>query len=63
MKTAILVDGDARAEDAEAVATGTDLFRSLMESNPKRVDLPYNLANGLVALADLDQTPVPTGTG
>jgi hypothetical protein len=59
VKAAILVDGGARAKDAEAIAAGTDLFRLLSESNPARVDLSYNLANGLVALANLDQTPVP----
>lgn len=59
VKAAILVDGGARARDRDAVAKGVELFRSLSQSLPERVDLRYNLADGLVALTDLDATPVP----
>jgi tetratricopeptide (TPR) repeat protein len=52
LKASILVDAGSCVGDKEAVAEGVELFRRLIQNHSKRPDLQYNLANGLVALAN-----------
>ena len=52
LKASILVDGGSYAKDEQAIQDGIVLFRELLKKAPKRADFQYNLANGLVALAD-----------
>lgn len=53
LRSCIFVDGGARLRDAAIVAEGTELLRHLIQDNPKRIDLIYNLGNGLSALAKM----------
>jgi len=52
LKASFLVDAGSRCRDKPAVAEGVDLFRRLLDSDPKDANLHYNLGNGLVALAE-----------
>jgi len=52
LKAAILVDAGSCAGDTDSVAEGVELFRDLLKADPGNPHLHYNIANGLVALAD-----------
>ena len=56
LRAAILVDAGGDLRDEAAVAEGVAQFRSLVDRFPGRLDLRYNLANGLSALAHRDTT-------
>lgn len=51
LKSCIFIDGGAQLRQPEVVAEGVDLLRDLTRNNPNRIDLTYNLGNGLSALA------------
>ncbi len=52
LKAAILIDAGACLKDIAAISEGVSLFRGLLEPTAPHASLHYNLANGLVALAD-----------
>lgn len=49
----VLIDAGAIAQDEAAIQTGIDVFRILNGKHPNIPAISYNLANGLVALADI----------
>lgn len=53
IKAALLIDAGTDLSDEVAIAEGIELARGLVEKWPERLDLPYNLANGLSALAEV----------
>lgn len=57
-RAGLLIDVGWRAQRRCVVDEGVRLMRTLMARNSRQVDCEYNLANGLVYLADLDaETP------
>ena len=56
VRASIFVDGGARVSDLEAVEEGARIFQELMLAFPDRLELPHNLANALVAVADLESS-------
>jgi tetratricopeptide (TPR) repeat protein len=52
LKAGILVDAGSRAKNKEAIEEGLALFERLLAKFPKEASHHYNLANGLVSLAD-----------
>jgi tetratricopeptide (TPR) repeat protein len=54
LRAAILVDAGSDAKDICAVRDGLDVFRAMAKTRPADANLPYNLGNGLAALADLE---------
>lgn len=59
LKAGIFIDGGAITQKIDVVKEGVDLLRQLHTANPGDTNCQYNLANGLIALADLDTTPLP----
>ena len=59
LKAAILVDAGSCAGDKQAVAEGVELFRRLLQKHGECAELHYNIANGLVALADQEYPVAP----
>jgi len=57
IKSAIFVDAGNVLRDANIVSQGVDLIRSLTEEQPDRMDIRYNLANGLSTLAQITKLP------
>lgn len=60
IQASFLVDGGQRAGDDEAIADGVDVFRDLVAKYPDRLDLKYNLANGLSSLHSFDTKVAPS---
>lgn len=58
LKGCIFVDGGTRLREAAIVAEGIELLRHLIRENPKRMDLVYNLGNGLSSLAKMKLSDV-----
>ena len=56
-RAAIFIDAGALVGAPGVVREGTEVLRRLMASGPDRFDIAYNLANGLVAAANLDVAP------
>lgn len=52
LKAGVLIDAGPSAGDKHAIEEGIDLFRRLLFEFPNEAGLHYNLANGLMALAD-----------
>lgn len=59
LKAGIFIDAGATTRDIAIVKEGVDLLRQLHATNPGNSNFQYNLANGLIALADLDHKPLP----
>jgi tetratricopeptide (TPR) repeat protein len=53
LKAGILIDAGSCTKDKQAIEEGIALFKRLVTASPKQADFHYNLANGLVAIADL----------
>ena len=53
LKAAVLIDAGSSAKDKQAIEEGIALFRRLLSESPEGANFHYNLANGLMALADL----------
>lgn len=58
IKGAIFIDAGNKLQDAEVVSEGVALIRTLHKVHPERMDITYNLANGLSALAQITKLPV-----
>lgn len=54
LKASILIDGGACLKDKAAISEAISLFQDLLVSQSSNAHLHYNLANGLLALADAD---------
>jgi tetratricopeptide (TPR) repeat protein len=52
LKASVLIDAGLSARNKESIEEGIDLFRRLLSESPKEASFHYNLANGLMALAD-----------
>ena len=52
LKAGILIDAGSRTNNREAITEGIELFREMLQKYPDRPEFHYNLANGLVSLAD-----------
>lgn len=52
LKSGILIDAGSRVRNKEAISEGVSILKVLVQEYPQRADLQYNLANGLIALAD-----------
>lgn len=59
-QASLLIDIGSGAKRRDAVEEGVGLMRQLTAAHPDSHECRYNLANGLVALADLDSTPWPS---
>src|SRR6185312_15215008 len=53
LKAGVLVDAGSSAKNKQAIEEGIALFRKLVSESPEEAGFHYNLANGLLALADL----------
>lgn len=60
VQAGLLIDIGSQAKKRDAVEEGVALMRQLTAALPDSDECRYNLANGLVALADLDTTPWPS---
>lgn len=58
IKGAIFIDAGNELQDVEIVSEGVDLIRTLLKVHPDRMDIIYNLANGLSALAQVTKLPI-----
>jgi len=58
IKGAIFIDAGNKLQDAEVVSEGVTLTRALQKLYPERMDITYNLANGLSALAQITKLPM-----
>jgi hypothetical protein len=58
IKGAIFIDAGNKLQDAEVVSEGVALIRALQKLHPERMDITYNLANGLSALAQITKLPM-----
>jgi len=58
IKGAIFIDAGNELQDIEIVSKGVDLIRTLLKAHPSRMDIVYNLANGLSALAQITKLPI-----
>jgi tetratricopeptide (TPR) repeat protein len=52
LKASVLIDAGSSARNKQAIEEGIDLFRRLIAELPDEAGFHYNLANGLMALAD-----------
>ena len=52
LKASVLIDAGSSARNKQAIEEGIDIFRRLVAESPKQASFHYNLANGLMALAD-----------
>jgi hypothetical protein len=59
LRGAIFIDAGAKAKLPDVIEKGVKIMRALHASRPAVMQIRYNLANGLIALADLDATPHP----
>ena len=53
LKGCVFLDAGTVLKDAKVISEGIEIFRDLRKRYPARFDVAYNLANGLVAAADL----------
>lgn len=53
LKAGVLIDAGSSAKNKQAIEEGIALFRKLVSESPEEAGFRYNLANGLLALADL----------
>jgi tetratricopeptide (TPR) repeat protein len=53
IKSAIFIDAGSRIRSENAISEGCDILRKLAINAPKDHNLSYNLANGLIAKADV----------
>ena len=53
LKAGVLIDAGSSAKNKQAIEEGIALFRKLVSESPEEAGFQYNLANGLLALADL----------
>ena len=60
VQASLLIDIGSHAKRKDAVEEGVSLMRQLIAAHADSHECRYNLANGLVALADLDSTPWPS---
>lgn len=58
IKGAIFIDAGNVLQDAKIISEGVDLIRTLLKVQPDRMDIIYNLANGLSALAQITKLPI-----
>jgi hypothetical protein len=58
IKGAIFIDAGNKLQDANVVSEGVVLTRTLLKVHPERMDITYNLANGLSALAQITKLPI-----
>lgn len=59
IKAAIFIDAGHYIKDKETIIEGVSIVRNLLSSCPDNVDLKYNLANGLHALALIEKFSTP----
>jgi tetratricopeptide (TPR) repeat protein len=52
LKAGILIDAGSCINNREAIAEGLELFREMLQEHPEHPQFHYNIANGLVSLAD-----------
>jgi len=52
LKASVLIDAGLSVRNKQAIEEGIDLFRRLVAESPDKASFHYNLANGLMALAD-----------
>jgi tetratricopeptide (TPR) repeat protein len=60
LRAAILVNAGFDAKDKRAITDGLEVFRAMKIARPNDANLPYNLGNGLSALADLEPYAGPS---
>lgn len=60
IQASLLIDIGSEAKRKDAVEEGVGLARQLTAARPESDECRYNLANGLIALADLDSTRWPS---
>jgi len=53
LKAGVLIDAGSSAKNKQAIEEGIALFRKLVAESPEEAGFHYNLANGLLVLADL----------
>jgi len=58
IKGVIFIDAGNVLQDAKIVSEGVDLIRPLLKVQPDRMDIIYNLANGLSTLAQITKLPI-----
>ncbi len=56
IKSSIFIDGGGKVNNPNIVNEGIDLLRALHEKHPERLNLTYNLGNGLSTLAQLKRS-------
>jgi hypothetical protein len=56
-RASILIDAGTRLGLAAVVQEGVEILRPMHASHPERFDVAYNLANGIMAIADLEAIP------
>ncbi|MBW2567849.1 MAG: hypothetical protein JRD93_00375 [Deltaproteobacteria bacterium] len=54
LKACVLVDAGKAGKDKEAVEEGVKIFRKIFYNDPERLDIRYNLANGLFGLSEME---------
>lgn len=59
LKAGVLIDAGGITGQVDVVQEGVDILRQLFAADPNQASYKYNLANGLITLANLDSTPFP----
>lgn len=56
LKACVLVDAGKANNDKAAIEEGIQIFRRILHDYPERLDIRYNLANGLFGLAEMRES-------
>lgn len=56
LKACVLVDAGKANNDKEAIEEGGKIFRRILHDYPDRLDIRYNLANGLFGLSEMQSS-------
>lgn len=56
LKACVLVDAGKANNDKEAIEEGVKIFRQILHDYPDRLDIRYNLANGLFGLSEMQSS-------
>lgn len=59
VRAAIFIDAGAKTRQVEVIEDGVTILRELQAARPEEPSYRYNLANGLIAIADLEGTALP----
>jgi len=57
LRACVFVDAGQELKDVKSIRKGVDIFWQIHESEPNRPEAAYNLANGLMALAQVTSWP------